>query len=162
MIHQLQYRFKTPPTAAMIAKARAKWLAGQLTDVVPVSWSRSAGSARSAARSGYIGRAGLVKCYARPNWTMCDYDTKKAPSLESVWRLSKLLGIRPVWIRMDRTVRGWHLIVEWSRRFRPIEIVCIQAVLGSDLKRETFNLARVFSGKARNRRWNLLFERKIT
>lgn len=164
MIHQIQYRFKTKPTGDQIRAARTAFISGKKANcrIAAVNWSRTAGNTRLAASTGYVGRAGLVKCYARPDWTMCDFDSAKAPSLESVWRLAKMIDVFPLWIRLDRTRRGWHLIIQWNRRFRPIEIVAIQAVLGSDLKRETFNLARVFSGKARNRRWNLLFERKLT
>jgi hypothetical protein len=93
---------------------------------------------------------------------MCDYDNVKGPSLWLVWRVARMLDIEPGFVRIDRTRRGWHLIIEWTRRFSPLQIVAIQCVLGSDSKRELFNLARVFSGKARNPRWNILFERKVT
>lgn len=166
MIHQLRYRFKKPPKAKDIERARADWIAGRPTPGVklePIYWGRDELDTRAAAAAGWIGKAGLVKCYARPNRTMCDYDEPApAADLYHVYRLARMLGIRPVLVRYDRTAHGWHLIVEWSRTFRPAEIVAIQAILGSDSKRELFNMARVLSGKARSPRWNLLFERKLT
>lgn len=165
MLHQLRYTFKKRPTAADIHAARERWLKGLSTpgvQITAVSWSRDRQDVRAAVRSGYVGRAGRVKCQAAPTRTMCDYDRAAPPSLWLVWRVARMLGIKPGLVRMDRTRRGWHLIIEWRRRFRPLEIVAIQCVLGSDSKRELFNLARVFSGKARNPRWNILFDRKVT
>lgn len=46
-------------------------------------------------------------------------------------------------IRFDRTARGWHVVVGVERRLSPAMVVAAQAILGSDLKREAFNLMRV-------------------
>ena len=168
MIHQLQYRFKTRPTRADIDGARALWLAGLPlpagVEVRPISWTRDkTRSARKAALRGYVGRAGIVKLYGKPNLTLCDYDSGEwSPPYPLICRIARMLDIVPVWSRYDRTEHGWHLVIQWNRSFTPLEIIAIQAVLGSDRKREAYNLARVFSGKASNARWNLLFEYKIT
>lgn len=165
MIHQLRYRFKHYPTASDIERARQDWLEGRPTrgvKVVPISWARKKRSTRAAVECGYIGQAGIVKYEASPRRTLCDYDTSVVPSLQLVYRVAHMLDIRPLVIEYDRTRRGWHLIIEWNRRFRPIEIVALQCVLRSDPARELFNLARVFSGKARSKRWNILFQTKLT
>jgi hypothetical protein len=165
MIHQLRYRFSYPPTERAIELARSEWLAGRKTPgvvITPICWAREQSDTRAAVETGYIGKAGIVKYEADPRRTLCDYDTVTPPSLELVYRIARMLEIKPVLIEYNRTRRGWHLIITWNRRFKPIEIVALQCCLHSDIRRETFNLARVFSGKARSRRWNILFERKLT
>lgn len=112
----------------------------------------------------YFGCPGLVEAYARPDTTMCDYDEPKPLALicETQWKLAREFGIRPLWIRQDRTTRGWHVTTRWNRKFSPAEIVALQCLMGSDPVRERFNLLRVFSGQAEsNKRWNLLFAHKL-
>ena len=46
-------------------------------------------------------------------------------------------------VRYDRTARGWHVVVGVRRRLSPAIVVAAQAILGSDPKREAFNLMRV-------------------
>lgn len=168
MIHQIRYLCKTSDVGN-IAKARSLYGQGLSLDLIrkatgvvlePLAWNGD--STRSAVRTGFIGPAGIVKRYARPDQTLCDIDEKQPPAINWIMRIARMLKIRPRFIEYDRTKHGWHVIIEWSRRFKPIEICALQCVLGSDLDRETYNLARIFSGKARNRRWNLLFERKLS
>lgn len=62
-------------------------------------------------------------------------------------------------IRYDKTRRGWHVSVAVTERVAPALVVAAQACLGSDLKRESFNLMRVLArprGYFRNR-WNVLY-----
>lgn len=64
-------------------------------------------------------------------------------------------------VRYDRTRRGWHVVVGVRKRLTPALIVAAQAVLGSDYKREAFNLMRV-QGLAHvppfwRGRWNVLY-----
>lgn len=110
-----------------------------------------------------VGCPGIVKQYAEPHLTMCDFDTEDyVLTLPRVWRVAGHLGIKPLWVEYDRTVRGWHVTIAWNRTFKPAETVALQAILGSDPSREMFNMARVLSGKAaKNPRWNLLFEYKL-
>ena len=69
------------------------------------------------------------------------------------------------WIRYDRTKRGWHVVICLAGKLSPVEVVALQAVMGSDRNREAFNLARarlIESGAApRSWRYNVLFERKL-
>lgn len=46
-------------------------------------------------------------------------------------------------IRYDRTRRGFHVVVGVRKRIEPALIVAAQAILGSDLNREMFNVMRV-------------------
>ncbi len=76
--------------------------------------------------------------------------------------LLELRELIPNSIRCIRTRRGWHMVVEWNRELKLLEIVAIRAILGSDWKRKALNLMRVRSGKAASSpRWNFLFERKL-
>lgn len=70
-----------------------------------------------------------------------------------------------------RTARGWHIVVyhrrRTGRRLKLYFMVALQALLGSDWKRETFNLYR--AGKVDNApkdwqkltRWNTLYSHKL-
>lgn len=166
MIFQLQYRFiGVQPSLGLLRLARAAFIKGlkiKHVEVRPIAWTGTIGDLRKALRerTAFIGQAGIVKNYADPYMTFCDYDGKWFPSLMRIARLAQMLEMRPAWIRQDRTRHGWHLVIRWDRRLSRLEQVAIQCVLGSDLQRESYNLARVMSGKC-SPRWNLLFERKL-
>lgn len=107
---------------------------------------------------------GKVKEFAKPNESYLDIDAARAPKLSGINSLAHILGVVPLFVRCDRTRRGWHIVIRWSRKFQPIEHVAIQAILGSDYRRETLNLMRVLSGPrgAGTKRWNLLYSGKLT
>lgn len=71
--------------------------------------------------------------------------------------------LRPQWVRIDKTRRGWHVVVQVRRRLSAQRVVMVQALLGSDWKRELFNSARVFRTRhvppMWRDRWNVLFTR---
>jgi len=165
MIYQIRYRFKgVKPTRVQLQMARRAFARGETwpgVTVEPIAWTGTVKELRQAIldRNAYIGEAGIVKTYAKDSQTFLDCDGWR-PKLVRICRVSAMLQLKPVWIREDRTRHGWHIVIEWGRRFSPLEIVAMQCVLGSDLERETYNLARVMSGK-KSKRWNLLFERKL-
>jgi hypothetical protein len=71
-----------------------------------------------------------------------------------------------VWYSYYRTQNGWHLEIETSKRVHVWRIVALQAILGSDYRRELFNLRRTgnwrrLSAFARERA-NVLFISKHT
>ena len=78
------------------------------------------------------------------------------------WTLD-IVGLKASCVRIDRTRRGYHVLVALVGRVNDYTVVCLQAVLGSDPKRETFNLMRVRN--LRNvtpfwrARWNVLYAR---
>lgn len=108
-------------------------------------------------------RPGSVSHYHAANVTLCDYDAATLPKLEPIYALGRKLGIKPIAIETKRSSsgKGWHVITTWNRDFTPAETVCIQMALGSDMKRETFNLARLLSEDVSTRKdWNFLFSAK--
>lgn len=168
---QLRYEFPpgSEPTREQVERIARQWVAtGKTPDGVrlkPVYWGKKSPRNLRAwlgKNNFYFGCPGIVKRYADPAITMCDYDHGRPPTMPDIWRVAARLDIKPVWVEYDRTRRGWHLTIKWNRKFKPAETIALQSILGSDPGRETFNLLRVLSGKAeRNRRWNLLFERKL-
>ena len=64
-------------------------------------------------------------------------------------------------VRFDRTKNGWHVVVGIHEDVEPAMIVAAQAILGSDYKREAFNLMRVQSLDSVSpfwrERWNVLY-----
>lgn len=166
MIYQLQYIFRgVRPSRVQIQMARRAFIRGMEwpgVEVRPIAWTGTVTGLRRAlkSRKAYIGEAGIVKQYAQPDMTMCDYDSPWRPPIHVIARVAQMLRVKPIWMREDKTRRGWHMLILWNRTFTPIEIVALQCVLGSDRQREAYNLARVFSG-VKSERWNLLFERKL-
>jgi hypothetical protein len=73
-----------------------------------------------------------------------------------------ITGLRPQLIQLDRTAHGWHCIV-WlrGRNLSPLATVALQAMCGSDPKREAFNFRRVRRLRLVSpwwrERWNVLY-----
>lgn len=113
----------------------------------------------------FFTRFGQIKeqtCHSR---TFCDYDHAEAPHLLPFFSVARIVGLRPRWVRYDKTRRGWHVVIQWNRIMSDSELVALQFALGSDYKRETLNLMRVMarpSNRAQRCRWNILYERKLT
>jgi hypothetical protein len=110
-------------------------------------------------------RWGVLKETANPTVTLLDFDFPRAPRIRPFYAVAHILSERIEWIRYDRTRRGWHVIIKWKRKFEPLATVALQAVLGSDGRREALNLKRVLSvpegpGDAK-RKWNLLYHYKV-
>jgi hypothetical protein len=85
-----------------------------------------------------------------------------APHYRSMCVSFRIIGtVKPKWINYSRTRRGWHVEIGLNKRIGPLEIVALQAVLGSDPRRECLNLMRVMNGGAVDRRWNILYSRKL-
>jgi hypothetical protein len=103
---------------------------------------------------------GIVKDRGSRRDVFCDFDQDYPPRLVTIWRTLAQVGIRPRFVRYDRTAHGWHVIVRFRRGFTSGELVALQMALGSDRKRERYNLRRVICG-ARPRDWNLLFANKL-
>ena len=91
-----------------------------------------------------------------------DFDDSLPERLEDrIAHLCRLCRWPLVAVRLDRTRRGWHVVVGVRRILHPAAIVAAQAILGSDPMRETFNLVRVQKLNAVSAywraRWNVLF-----
>lgn len=79
------------------------------------------------------------------------------------WTL-RVLKVPVEWWSVTRTRRGYHLEIAIRRQWHPWRVIAVQAILGSDRRRETFNLRRVAAWRtltpfARSR-WNVLFTQK--
>jgi len=163
MLHQIEYQFRNRPSLEDVEALKRIWLnGGGDSGVRPLRWFACRGSdTRTAAKTGRCGTPGIVKLYGSSSQLLLDFDSGRCPALERMFRLFHFLDLRPLYIRMDRTRRGWHWIIQLRSFCFPLETVALQMALGSDLKRETYNLVRVMSGNAGNGKWNLLFEEKL-
>lgn len=113
-------------------------------------------------------RFGIVKETADPRKLMLDFDRNARPNLRPVWAVCRLVGLQPRMYRLDRTRKGWHVVIWLSFPLTPAEIVAVQACMGSDPRREALNAMRVIAirrNRIRNRfwsnRWNLLYAEKL-
>jgi hypothetical protein len=99
-----------------------------------------------------------------------DCPTPPADLLERIRALFRWLGGRPAVVGVWRSnKKGWHVLIEtrakWARD--PVAVVAAQAILGSDPKREMFNLMRAVSLASRpafwrgRHRWNTFYSRKL-
>ena len=106
---------------------------------------------------------GRIKEYAFSRRLFLDFDMRRCPRVRPLWAVCRIIGAHPKTIRFDRTRRGWHVVIELSEWFSPLEVVAMQAVLGSDARREALNLMRVLSeyGRLGEKRWNILYSRKL-
>lgn len=73
-----------------------------------------------------------------------DFDRVTVPH----WFESRLLFVarvqrlRVVRVSMRRTVHGWHVVVTVAQRIALSRVILLQALLGSDWKRELYNSRR--------------------
>lgn len=58
---------------------------------------------------------------------------------------SRLWGWTVEGMRIDRTRRGYHVVVAVREKLEPALVVAAQAILGSDPNREAFGLMRVLA-----------------
>jgi len=85
-----------------------------------------------------------------------DYDGHTLHTYDKRKWIIKYLGLTFEWIEIHNTVHGgFHVRIKLKENLKPLEILAIQVLLGSDYKRETYNLLRV-RNKIKN--WNALFE----
>lgn len=79
-----------------------------------------------------------------------DVDSPRCPALlDRVRWVARWLHWSVQYIEYRRTRRGWHVIITVRQRVTPFCVVAVQAILGSDWRRETFNLVRVRTMRAR-------------
>lgn len=97
----------------------------------------------------------------------CDYDDmRRPPPLGPSLQLLRRAGFKPVWCSWRRSPggHGWHVV--WCVRPRPqtpAEVTALQAILGSDAKREASNLWRARNWSRMSpfwrERWNVLYRK---
>lgn len=136
---------ETPPGCTITA---TDWHRGELT------WREC--------QSFVVGCPGVVRWYGESRLILCDYDFREPPGLPEIWARLGRLKYKAVFVEYHKTERGWHVTIELNRRMRKDHRIALQAILGSDPKREAFNLARQMTKLGRaSERSNLLFERKL-
>lgn len=83
---------------------------------------------------------------AKDNVVKLDFDYRK--NFQTLVKRLKFFEYLDIFhvkrIVVHRTVRGYHVRIVVDRKFEPVEIVLIQALLGSDYKREVLNFERVY------------------
>lgn len=98
------------------------------------------------------------------SYIKCDYDGDvPADVWARVQMIARLHRLRVEFVRTDRTRRGYHVVIAVRGRVALWRVVLLQAVLGSDWKREAYNSARVTSMRAIppfwRKRLNVLYAR---
>jgi len=99
-----------------------------------------------------------------------DYDAARLPDAleDRIGHVAACMGARVKWYALNRSSGGvgWHLRVCVTGRHGPARVVLAQSLLGSDWRREAFNLARARglrgAGELARTRWNVLYGRKWT
>jgi hypothetical protein len=110
----------------------------------------------------------MLKTANDPRALLCDFDFARGPSLRPMWVTLRTCALRPRFIEYARTRRGWHVVIGLREPLQPAEQVALQAVLGSDRRREGLNIFRVLSMRRKGAsdfwqaRWNLLFKGKLS
>lgn len=166
---QCRYVFKVKPSRALVREALQTFIrtgkSPTFAEVQPVCWSghdpeRIQACLRSAGQKSAC--PGVVGYYARPELVLLDFDNEEPVDLIRVRRTLTTLGLKVRALEYAKTRRGWHVVLLLAQGLQPAETVALQAILGSDPGRETFNLARILGGKAeKSYRWNLLFDYKL-
>lgn len=89
---------------------------------------------------------------------MLDLDGKNGLNvfLRRRW-VMKYMGLKTADVRCSHTMNGWHLEIDLDNEIDDVKTIFMQAVLGSDYRREVCNLLRIERGCES---WNNLFKRK--
>ena len=136
---------------------------------------RKKGHLRARFCGGYFGglgslfpsRWGRYGHYSTARQAFVDIDDSQCPTMRSVFAVLHVIGLRSDCVCFERTKRGWHVIVYLRTMLEAGEIIALQAILGSDNRREALNLRRAISmrrlGVERfwERRWNILYRGKL-
>jgi hypothetical protein len=73
----------------------------------------------------------------------CDFDgVMPRAFIQRVAFVCRVLRCSVLYLEVHRTRRGHHVVIHVNRRLSFMRTVLIQALLGSDWKRETFNSRR--------------------
>lgn len=94
-----------------------------------------------------------------------DIDTRTLPRdyMARIQWTARILGWPLAAVGLRQTVHGWHVRVVVRKRLAPVSIVAAQVLMGSDPKRETFNLkrarmlSRVPAAWRKADAWNVLY-----
>jgi len=76
--------------------------------------------------------------------------------LNRIW-IIKYLGLRVNRVLVHDTINGFHVRLICDNHIDPLKTILIQALLGSDYRRELCNLLKIERGA---KHWNVLFKEK--
>lgn len=94
-------------------------------------------------------RFGKMAHYTKSDHAYIDFDfprpDRRSPKLRPLWTVLRLVGLRPRAgiICMERTRRGWHVIVPLTEKLPDAEMIALQLCMGDDQRRGALNLMRV-------------------
>ena len=113
-----------------------------------------------------FGLIDAVSDYPQGHACFMDYDKDTLlPTIPQLYSLFRVLGLRPIAVVYKKSKRGWHIVAVFPEKYKPMELVAIQAICGSDPMREALNWVRASQpGQLRGfwgRRWNILYSKKI-
>jgi hypothetical protein len=97
----------------------------------------------------------------------CDYDGARLPPgwWQRVGMACRFHGLRVEYVRIDRTRNGWHVVIAVKQRVALMRLVLVQALCGSDWKRELFNSRRALVFRHTSPFWrkraNVLYSRHL-
>jgi hypothetical protein len=113
-----------------------------------------------------FGRIDKLSDHSQGHACFMDYDSISAIGIPSLFSLARVCGFVPYAVCYSKTRRGWHVAALSMEKFKPIELVALQAIFGSDPMREAMDFYR-----ARNihkadafwkTRWNIIYSEKVT
>lgn len=110
---------------------------------------------------------GEMEEYSAPNKLMLDFDRRRTPKMGGLFVLLRMCGLRVKHICDTRSRRGWHRVITLTETLGKFEIIAIQALAGSDRRREGLNLMRALRSREcgmsrfQESRWNILYSRKL-
>jgi hypothetical protein len=114
------------------------------------------------------GTVAEIEILGTPKILLIDIDSRfPVPRLVPILARLRIIGLKATWISYRTTRHGWHLEIGINSPLKEAETVAAQAVLGSDLRRETMNLRRAISLRVHKhsrfwrKRWNILFLKKL-
>jgi len=94
-----------------------------------------------------------------------DFDKKIRWGRDRFLNVIDMLRLEVRNLRVYETTRGLHVTFETPRKLENMDIVCLQSLLGSDWKRETYNFIRVRNLRKNShpffsKHWNVLYRKK--
>jgi hypothetical protein len=100
------------------------------------------------------------------NTLLCDFDGRLPRDL---WKRIEMVArfhrfrVLGVGVGYSGSGKGFHVVVVTNKRLSPMRVVCLQAIIGSDWKRELFNSRRAAAWRRVPRFWrsrgNVLYSR---
>ncbi len=97
-----------------------------------------------------------------------DHKTPRPSRKYIRWIVEGLLRLHIETIYYKKTKRGQHVIIRIAETLRPLELVALQSILGSDSMREALNFMRARGGVEELpdgdywlTRWNIIYDFKV-